>query len=46
MSTPKLSGFLERHVPIPDKFYVNKKEEDLLAPKCASPLATAVAPLS
>ena len=44
MSIPKRPGFLERNVPIPAKFYVNKKDADLLASKCASPLATPVAP--
>lgn len=44
MSTPKRASFLERNVPIPGKFYVNNKEEDLLATKCASPLSTPVAP--
>lgn len=34
MSIPKVPpGFLERNVAIPGKFYVNKKDADLLGPK-------------
>lgn len=36
-SFPKAPGFLERNVPIPAKFYVNKKDADLLGPKSENP---------